>query len=76
MITASQSPWRLIEQLTSSLFPLQGHLSIVPRPSPPLWFHLGTATWTSLGVSPGGVRGPASESWLDGEGQAEPAAGA
>lgn len=75
MITASQSPWRLIEQLTSSLFPLQGHLSMT-RPSPPLWFHLGTATWTSLGVSPDGVRGPASESWLDGEGQAKPAAGA
>lgn len=54
-----QSPWRLIKQLTSSLFPLWGLLSIVPIPGPPLSFHLGRATrrlWACL---------PPSEAWLD-----------
>lgn len=54
-----QSPWRLIKQLTSSLFPLWGLLSIVPIPGPPLSFHLGRATWRHWACLPASLRGPA-----------------
>lgn len=67
-------PWMLIKQLTSSLFLLWGHLSIVSMTSPPLLFHLGRATRLPLGPSPcsrrpGWTAGQREAGWA----QADPA---
>lgn len=76
MIPEFQSPWMEAD-------PTARFLPVSPLGSPlhgshalsSLLFGLGTATWTSLGLSPCRIRGPASGSWLDSEGQAEPAWG-
>ena len=49
---ASAQPWSSIKLFPSSPFPLWGHLSTIPMPSPPLSLHLGRATGTLLGLSP------------------------